>query len=446
MASDLLSIARSGTKAARTALDVTAQNIANASSEGYVRRSLSVREVASAGSIGGTGEISLSGVRIAGIVRNADMFRQSEVRRTGSDSARADAEVAGLENIEAAIEGADSYTAITKFEASLQQLATDPTNGSLRAATMEQANTLAASFNITSQGLDSVRDGLQFEAVDATKQINMLSQELSRVNLRLTRAADASSDQSSLLDQRDSLLQTLSQYTDVHTTFSSDNQVEVRLGGASGELLVQGGNTATLTTTAAANGTISFAVGGNAVTLAGGSLAGKAQALDKVADMRTKIDTIAGSIITAANTAQAAGADLNGAAGQPMFSGTTAADMKLALTSGSQLATAPAGSPGNSRDISNLEGLRAALKASDPAAAMDSAIFDISSTVAGRTISRDALRTISSNAQIALASQAGVDLDQEALNLIRFQQAFQASGKVMQVASDIFDTILGINR
>ena len=38
----------------------------------------------------------------------------------------------------------------------------------------------------------------------------------------------------------------------------------------------------------------------------------------------------------------------------------------------------------------------------------------------------------------------GVDLDQEAVNLIRYQQAFQASGRVMQVAADIIDTMLGI--
>ena len=95
MASDLLSIGKSGAQTARIALDVTAQNIANASSEGYVRRSVSLGEVASAGGIGQTGDISLSGVRLKAIVRNADLFRQSEVRRTGADSARANAEVAG---------------------------------------------------------------------------------------------------------------------------------------------------------------------------------------------------------------------------------------------------------------------------------------------------------------------------------------------------------------
>ncbi|MEY2942852.1 MAG: hypothetical protein RLY97_866, partial [Pseudomonadota bacterium] len=44
----------------------------------------------------------------------------------------------------------------------------------------------------------------------------------------------------------------------------------------------------------------------------------------------------------------------------------------------------------------------------------------------------------------ALEAQTGVNLDQEATNLLKYQQAFQASGKVMQVASTLFDTILNI--
>jgi len=91
MASDLLAIGKSGAMAARTALDVTAQNIANASTDGYIRRSVIQQEVSSAGGVGRVGDISLSGVRIERIVRNADMFRQAEVRRTGSDAARANA-------------------------------------------------------------------------------------------------------------------------------------------------------------------------------------------------------------------------------------------------------------------------------------------------------------------------------------------------------------------
>ncbi len=444
MASDLLSIGKSGANAARIALDVTAQNIANAASEGYVRRSVSLAEVVATGGIGQSAEISLSGVRLNAIVRNADQFRQSEVRRTGADAARANAEVAGLENIESAVEGADVYSAIVKFEGSLQQLAADPTNASLRAAVVEDARVMANSFNIASQGLDSVRDGLQFEAADGVDQVNKLAQELARVNLRLARASDASSDQTALLDQRDNLLQSLSKYTDIKTTISPDQTVQVTLGGTPGTSLVTGGTASAFAMATAADGTISFTLGGSPVAIAGGSLAGKSQALTKLVDTRGRIDAVAASVIAAANAAQAAGVDLSGAAGQPMFSGTGAADVRVVLANGAGLATAPAGAGADSRNSANLDALRAALAGADPAGAMDAAIFDISSTVQGRSISRDALVVIASNASIALQAQAGVDLDQEAVNLLRFQQAFQASGRIMQVASDIFDTIIGI--
>ena len=106
MSSDLLAIGASGAKAAQVALDVTSQNIANASTQGYVRRSAKLAEVSSAGGYNTIGDVSLSGVRLDKVVRNADLFRQSEVRRTGADAARADAEVSGLQNVEAAVEQA----------------------------------------------------------------------------------------------------------------------------------------------------------------------------------------------------------------------------------------------------------------------------------------------------------------------------------------------------
>ncbi|MBU3991069.1 MAG: flagellar hook-associated protein FlgK [Alphaproteobacteria bacterium] len=444
MASDLLSIGRSGALAARVALDVTAQNIANASTSGYVRRSALLAEVSSSGGIGTIGDVSLSGVRLDRVVRNADLFRQAEVRRTGADAARATAEVAGLENTEAAIEQSGVYDAMVKFEGSLQQLVGDPTSSSLRANVIEDARTAASTFNIAATSLDSVGTGLRFEASDGVTQVNTLGQELARVNLRLARAADSSSDQTALLDQRDNLLQKLSGFTDVATTINADATVEVRIGGASGALLVQGGTAQTLGMTTAADGTISFDVGGTPTTLTGGALAGKALALVKLADVHTRLDTIANAMMAAVNAAQASGVALDGSAGQPLFSGNSAATMAVALTDGAGIATAPAGAGANSRDPANLDALRSALATSGPTSALDGLLFDISSTVAGRTVTRDALTTIAGSARLSLDAQAGVDLDAEATNLVRYQQAFQASGRVMQAAKDIFDTLLAI--
>lgn len=452
MASDLLSIGRSGAQAARVALDVTAQNIANASSDGYVRRTAKLQEVSSSGGIGSIGDVSLSGVRLEGVVRNADLFRQAEVRRTGADAARADAEVAGLENVQAAVEQSNVYNAMVGFEGSLQQLVGDPTSSSLRANVIEAARTMVGTFNIASSALDAVGTGLRFEATDAVTQVNTLSGELARVNLRLARAADASSDQTALLDQRDSLLQQLSAFTDVSTTINSDSTVELRLGGASGPLMVQGGSAGTLGMTTASDGTITFAVSGMAASpvaapLTGGSLAGKAQALTKLAAVHTQLDALAQSMADTVNAAQGSGITPANAAGQPLFGGgppITAANMTLALTDGAGIATAPAGAGANSRDAGNLNALRTALGNANPVGGMDSLLFDVSGTVQGRTVTRDALRTIANGAKVSLQAQAGVDLDQEAVNLVRFQQAFQASGKVMQTAKDIFDTLLAI--
>lgn len=445
MASDLLSIGRSGTRAASAALNVTAQNITNASSEGYVRRSIRLSEVSASGGVGAIGDISLSGVRVSGVVRNADLFRQSEVRRTGADLARADAELSGLENMEASLEQTGVYDSVVEFEAKLQQLLSDPSDTSLRASVMEGARTMAETFNVASSSLDSVGQGLRFEASDGIDQVNLLASELGRINLRLTRAADASSDQSTLLDQRDSLLQKMSEYVDISATINSNNTADVRIGGTTGPQLVSGGTAGTMAMTTAADGTIGFTLNSAAVAPASGSLAGQSQALTKLAEVRTKLDTIATSVIDAVNTAQGSGVDLDGNLGQPLFSGMGAADMSMSQSDGRKLATAPAGAGANSRDPANLIALREGLATANPATGLDDLLFDVSSTVSGRTITRNALDSIASNARIALQSQAGVDLDEEAVNLVRFQQAFQASGRVMQVANDIFDTLLGIN-
>ncbi|MCZ8322161.1 MAG: flagellar hook-associated protein FlgK [Novosphingobium sp.] len=444
MASDLFAIGSSGLRASRAALELSAQNIANAGTEGYVRRSLRLSEVSSPGTWTAPGDLTLSGVRVDGVTRNADLFRQTEVRRTGSDAARAGAELTGFENIEAALDQAGLFPAMTAFEGALQRLTSDPVDPSLRAAALEDARTLARSFNIAVGALDTVGEGLRFAAAAGAEQVNGFASELARVNLQLTRAAAGSSDQTALLDQRDTLLQRVAGLAGIHTAIAPDQTVTVRLGSSSGPVLVAGGNRQPLAMATAGDGTLSFTLGGAPVTLASGSLAGQAQALLAVRDRRAELDDIANSLSAAANAAQGSGVALDGTPGQPLFSGSGAAGIALALTSGSQLATAPAGAGAGSRDPANLAVLRSALDGAGISGRIDGLLFTAASGTAGRRTTAEALDSIASSARIALAEQSGVSLDDEAANLIRYQQAFQASGKVIQVASDLFDTLLAI--
>ncbi|MEJ2459075.1 MAG: flagellar basal body rod C-terminal domain-containing protein [Novosphingobium sp.] len=208
--------------------------------------------------------------------------------------------------------------------------------------------------------------------------------------------------------------------------------------------MVSGGTGSTLAMNTASDGSISFTLDGTAATVDSGALAGTRQALTALADTNGKLDTLAANIVSVVNSAQANGVDLKGNTGAAIFSGTGAADMAVIASSGSEIAAAATGSASGSRDGTNLTAMRNAISAADPAGDMNSVLFDISSAVAGRTITRDALDSIASSAKVALQAQAGVDLDQEAVHLVRYQQAFQASGRVMQVASDIFNSILAI--
>jgi flagellar hook-associated protein 1 FlgK len=442
MASDMIQIAASGAKAARAALDITAQNIANASTEGYIRRSVNLAEQSSVSARSSYGTVSQYGVRVTGINRNADPFLQSEVRRTNSDAARADTLVSGLTNISDAVENSDVFESITSYQSALSKLTSSPTDSSLRANVLENARTMAQSFNVAHNALASAMAGQQQAATAGVAQVNNLATSLSQLNLRIASDTDPQNNRATLLDERDSILQQLSGYGDIATTFAENGTVDVKLGGSAGRDLVTFGTTAPLASTTASDGQISFTLGGGALTLAGGSLSGQQQTLTAAATANTTLDGIANALSAAVNNAQTTGADVNGAAGTAMFTGSGAKNLAVALTSGSKIATAPAGSPAGSQISTNLDNLRSAMTSTNIAGQMNDLLYSLASAVAGNTTTRDALASIASNSKTTLANQAGVDLDTEAANLVKYQQAFQASGKVIQVASTLFDQLL----
>ena len=444
MVGDLLLIGKTGAQAARAALDVTAQNIANANNADYTRRTVALAEAAATGGIGRSNGVRLAGVRIDGITRTASAFLQSEARRTASDTARADTQLAGLRDAEAAVETAGIYPALVTFEAGLARVASDPLSAPLRTQVLADARGLTAAFGIAAAGLDSTASGLQLGAQADVAQVGSLTGALADINRNIARTQDGTVGRAVLLDQRDAALASLSRIAGISARFDDAGRVSVRLGDAAGPVLVSGSTAASLAVAWQADGAPVFAVDGQAASVVAGDLAGKAQALGRIGELRQGLDGVADRLIAAGNGAQAGGVAADGAPGQPLFSGAGAAGIALALASGDQLATAPAGSAANSRDTGNLASLRAALATGGPAAAMDGLLFGLSSEIAGRTITRDALAAIADGAGAALDNETAVDLDHEAAGLVRFQQAFQASGRVIQVASDIFDTLLAI--
>lgn len=451
MPTNLISIGRSGAAAARASIEITAQNIANASNPDYVRRSLQLGELAGTANLNYLATSTFSGVRIGGVQRPDSELVQRRARDSGSDLLRAEAELSGLRDAETALEQSGLYRALVDFEASLTLLTSDPTDPALRAGAIETARQMAETFHFAEFSLTNSRDLAEGEIAVGVDAINGAATELARINRDLVNAREGTAGRASLLDARDAALRDISQQFGIVTKFEETGAVEVRLVGTPlppgerGVLLVAGSNFSELTATIDPAGTASFSFGGADFTPVSGAMAGHAAALATIAARRDELDTIAAQTIARANAAQASGTALDGTAGQPLFAGTDARTIALALTDGAGLALAPAGSPAGSRETGNLSSLIAAFGADDgPIATTDRMLLALSSRIAGIETTREGLSIINAAAEAERLTETGVDLNAEAANLIRLQQAFEANSRVIAVAGELFDTILGL--
>ena len=129
--SDLLAIGASGVRAYQGALATTSDNIANAGTAGYVRRSPTLREVVSSGSINGA---THAGVALGLVDRAADAFRSNAVRTSGTELARSETGMVWLDRIEQTLDGSKLSARIGDFFNSAQSLAANPAAGAPRSA------------------------------------------------------------------------------------------------------------------------------------------------------------------------------------------------------------------------------------------------------------------------------------------------------------------------
>ncbi|WP_298668513.1 flagellar hook-associated protein FlgK [uncultured Sphingomonas sp.] len=446
---DLLSIGASGVRTYQTALSTVSENIANVGNTSYSRRSINVKEVAApAGLLTAASAMNGYGSIAAGVNRASDMFKSAAVRASGADLARTEAGSVWLGRIQSALTGPDLSTSLTSFFNAAKAVAADPGSSGPRATMLENATTVAGAFAATGDALAQVTADLDATADQATASLNALATSLAKVNEGLGRVGANSAQSASLSDQRDAILDQMSALVDVNVTFDAAGRAAVRAGGSGGPVLVSGNDAATVTYARNASGAVSFAVqrGGDYAALApnGGALGGIVDGAQRIADTRDQLNNLATSFVSGVNALQAQGRDLNNNAGQPMFAvGAAPTDISLALADPSGIAAAAVG--GGTRDNSNIlqfDSLRTT-------AGFENKLTTMISTNAAALQSRNTVAAaqgaIHDGAISARDAVSGVDLDTEAVDLLRFQQAYSASSRIIQVARDTFQSILDIH-
>lgn len=346
--SDLLAIARSGVSTYARALEVVADNVANAGTPGHVRR-LSVLRPA----LVATGQPPLerdpvggSGVRVELITRAANALQTDTLRRTEGQVTALDASARWLTEVQAVLTGANAFTGpIDGFFSSLSDLAADPTSHAVRTTFLASAAMLSDRFNATANGLAIIDHNLQLEATTQTKTLNGLAVALADVNAQLRRATAGGNASVVLADERDRILAGMATYVAFDVSFDARGQASVRVPDAGGPALVEG-EYARAASIRADGGWLTLRIGDGGsqemAALTGGSLAGLSQARVQVTQAMAGVDALADRITTETNATHMAGTDLLGTPGQPLFH-----TLKT-------VATAAAANGGNSRISATL--------------------------------------------------------------------------------------------
>lgn len=324
--SDVLATSVSGLLAFQRALTTTSNNISNVSTPGYsVENTNFTPQVGQATSVGYIG----SGVSVQSITRAYDELLAGQVRSSQSGYSSFNTFSTQATQIDNML--SDSSTGLTaslqSFVNALQTVANSPNSTAQRQALLSQAQALAQQMQNYNSQLSTYSSNIESQIGGAVTQINTLANNIAQLNGQIA-AGLASTGQTpnTLMDQRDQMIDQLSQYVSVSTATQADGSMNVYIG--SGQPIVIGSTTQQLTafpsTYNATQHNIGIVSGGTTSDItseiSGGQLGGLLSVRSQVLQpVQNTLGQFSVGLATLVNQAQQAGMDLTGATGSPMF-------------------------------------------------------------------------------------------------------------------------------
>jgi flagellar hook-associated protein 1 len=450
-----LLIGQTGLRAAQAGINATSHNVANASTPGATRRTVAT---STAVPVPDGPLWRGQGVSTDAFDRPSDRFligRRVQAAGVSARTTHAWEHLRSLERVLDAAEGTTSKSSLDGFFDALTRATADPSDLSLRRGVIRAAQDVA---RFVGRDARAFHDAIADEQADAQAQLPIINDALQRVatlNQEIAASSRGGLVAGDLMDQRDRALRQLGELAGV--------TVEVRADGVAAVYIDDH--------VAAERGTwrplrwVDTPTGG-AVHLAhsadesidvtdgtGGNLGAHFDVMDQVQDWLDQLDAFTTDFVTAVNTTHAGGFDQDGNAGIDVFTWDPA-DPSRSLTVNATLLDdaallAFAGtSPAEAGDIDNLR-----------------ALIDLESAtmVGGTRTAKDALTalvaevggdvaTLESQSEVVDAQLRdldelhenlhGIDLDEEANNLMLYQAAYQASARVISTSSTLVDTLL----
>jgi flagellar hook-associated protein 1 FlgK len=454
-----LNTALSGLRTAQEMLDISSHNIANASTPGYSRQRATVVAAPpfsypAFNRTGLPGQLG-TGVQITAVNRIRDVYLDQQINQqqslTGYWTARSDV-LATAESAFPEPSNTGLGNELSKFWSSWEDLAANPSSSAARTAVLTQASSLAARFNRDAAQLTTQIQGVDSQVRGAISDANDLATRIAALNKQIQGIEIAGDHANDLKDQRDQLVQQLNEIVPTQSIDQKDGTVTLLVNGIA---IVDHDRTWTISATNDASGHAQPTwPDGSAVGVSGGRLRGFLQARDTtLAGYLGSLDQLAEQIATQVNAAHMSGVDQNGAAGLALFTftaGSGASTMAVNAALGNDPAkvvvAAAANAPGDTTIASRIADLANSATfgtgTQTPTDAYASFIGQIGADSKQATEMSSNQQLVQSELENRRSSISGVSLDEEATDVIRFQQAYQASAKVITTINEMLQSLL----
>lgn len=443
----ILQVGKSALVAHQLANQVAGNNIANVNTPGYSKRVAALRSLLGVGTPWG----ELGGGVVAGsIERYRDRLLDAEVRHARSQLADWSLRDTHLERIDALfaeVDGAGLGARLDEFFNAWHDLANDPQSSAMRANLRQKSLALIDHFHHVAGRLEDQRLALDRQIAGSVLEANELIRRIAALNGQIT-AGGASS----LLDERDMLLDRLSALVEVQVISASNGSLSVYAGSQN---VVENTSYQELVFTPAAISIDSIdlitTAGGESIGVAGGELRGLIELRTAtVPDYQDRLDRLAKGLAEEVNALHRAGYNPGGTTGVDFFDPdhTAASTLRLAAAIQSDVNNIAAGANTARGDnaqalaIANLKnGMVTELNASinDYYGAL---IAEVGAEARRAKDTREHLQIVEEQFSTQREAMHGVSLDEEMADLIRFQHAYDAAAKLIQTADAMMQSLL----
>lgn len=450
---DSLSVVSNSLNAQRLGMDLVGQNLANVNTPGYSKRTVALAEVPSTDANSAGRGVTVSEIRSTRDGLIAGRLTQEQPGMS-MDSTVGDA----LSVAESSLgqSGSSLDAALQQFFSAFSSLAENPSSPELRDGVARQSQSLVQMFHDISDRLATVGADADHAIAGSVDEVNRLSTQVAQYNAAIMTANGR--DVSSMVDARDVALQNLAKLADINTAQRSDGAIDVAIGR--GRALVIGGDTLALSTAdEAATGHTLVMLGGDDISadIHSGKIAGQMAVRDHyIPDYLSKLDSLAYDFGSAVNDLHTSGTDANGNAGEDFFGlpGAAAgaassisinadilADPQLIAAS----STGAVGDNGVARQIASLRDARVLNGGTATAANVwGNLVYAIGADVASATASKNGRQAVVDQLSRLRDAGAGVNIDEEAASLMKFQRAYEANARFFSSVDKSIDILMGM--